>query len=80
MAYDRKEYQKEYYKKNKDILQAKRKANFDYKEQYKRDKEKYRKFTVKIEKPLAHKLENKLIKDKMTITDFFRNAINEYIK
>lgn len=80
MAYDRKEYQKEYYKKNKDRISERKRKTTDYHKEYVKKMEKNRRFTIDIEKTLANKLENKLTKEGVTITDFFRKAIEEYIK
>lgn len=80
MAYDRKEYQKEYYKKNKDRISERKRQKTDYHKEYVKKMEKNRRFTIDIEKTLANKLENKLTKEGVTITDFFRKAIENYIK
>lgn len=80
MAYDRKEYQKEYYKKNKDRISKYKKEHYDPKEEYQKEKKRYRTFSIKIDRPLAYKLENKLVKEGIGFTEFFRKAIEDYIK
>lgn len=80
MAYDRKEYQKEYYRKNKDRISERKRQKADYHKEYVKKMETKRRFVIDIEKSLAYKLENKLTKEGVTITDFFRRAIEDYIK
>lgn len=72
---DRTEYYREYYKKNKERLNE-YKRNYSKNVMYKN----YKKFSAFIDKEKAKLFEAKLIKDKMTATDFIVKAIEDYIK
>lgn len=75
MAYNHKQYQAEYYQRNKDRLN-------EYKKEYQKNvvRKENKHFGVYIEKDLSEQLEKKLLKDGITKADFLRKAIIEYLK
>lgn len=75
MAYNQKQYQAEYYQRNKDRLN-------EYKKEYQANvvRKNTKSFHVQIEKDLMAELEKKLTKDGITKVDFLKNAIMEYLK
>lgn len=75
MAYNQKQYQAEYYQRNKDKLN-------EYKKEYQANvvRKNTKSFHVQIEKDLMAEFEKKLTKDGITKADFLRKAITEYLK
>jgi len=75
MAYNQKQYQAEYYQKNKDRLN-------EYKKEYQKNvvRKENKHFGAYIDKDLTEELEKKLTKEGITKADFLRKAITEYLK
>ena len=86
---DRTEYQKEYYKKNRDKLVVKRRENYkknkahykEYRAEYKEkwnSKKKY--LGAFIDKELAEEFLDKLKENELSYTDFLVLSIRKYLR
>ena len=70
-----KEYQAEYFQKNKERIN-------EYRKQYNKNvmSKLKKEFHVSVDRDIMEDLENKLLKDGLTKADFLRKAIQEYLK
>lgn len=75
MGTNRAEYMREYYQKNKEHIQA-------YKREYSKNNmyKRFKKICAFVDRDLCEKFENKLLEDKINITDFITKKIEEYVK
>lgn len=71
---DRSEYYREYYQKNKEKIQE-YKRNYSKNYMYKN----FKKVCAFVDKDKAKAFEEKLIKDKINVTDFINKAIDQYL-